>query len=493
MPDHGEQMLCTRLALLYGLRNIRQEWIRRQTSFTAEELRSVICRTDLCVMSYGTLPWDVSRAHATTLGVTTLLQVDDVINIACADPRQLTSNPRVFQATLTDGEHDFVGIELETPPSPKFAQVAAIPGAKLKVHPTARVRRGRLLLRPSDYTVLGLPTANIWGDLYNHEIAETRQAAGLPDHAANAQASLGRVVDSDDPRNATLVWTGESNDPNALPLNIGGIADPALLSALEEAENGVIVSQSQGLLQPQAQNQQPSQFQHLQPLVPSNITSTGVSHVTPTTPAPTSSPHQEPPAANRSRQVAQKRARIRSTNPVAAEVNTVVISDSMDIPDVPDSDEEDWLALMGTQENGQHMPKAPVERLVDDDATLIRAYCLRINKNSACATVLDDGTAMRTMKVGQGLKRQLLEANGADKASLSRGMQGLSGFMRVSRKTEMEVVDNDEDIEDGDPFVEEVRKLPFDATGAAWDVKDWLNKYADNVEGRLVKQIMGDY
>ena len=101
MPDE-EDTLRRELDRQYGLRNMHSQWFRRQTTFTADDLRPIICRTDLCIMSSGTLPWDVSRAHAVTLGVTTLLQVDDVINIASADPRALASNPRVFQATLND-------------------------------------------------------------------------------------------------------------------------------------------------------------------------------------------------------------------------------------------------------------------------------------------------------------------------------------------------------------------------------------------------------
>lgn len=500
MESNDEEGLLRDLDREYGLRNVRDEWFRRQTSFSAHQLRPIICRTDLCAISNGTLPWDVSRAHSVSLGITTLMQVEDVINVASADPRALTSNPRVFQATLTDGTHDVVAVELGTPPSPQFIQAASIPGTKLKIHASARLRRGRILLRSSDYTVLGAPPSNVWGPLYSREIANARQAAGLPDHAANAQASLGRVVESDNPGNASLVWTGDSSDPNALPLNIGGIADPALLAAAEEAENGVIVSQSQS-------QSQPVQSSPIIQVQSDNRNDTNVA-LRSAAQEPVEAPahiQSEPELAQiQARQTNSEEATNNLTTsaimpqlPVVNQqqsVNTAIHdedmrrlnrSSEMEIPEVPESDEENWLALLSTQEEG---PQAPFGRLCDANATMVRAYAVESRGGLANGTVLDDGFAIRAVTFGRKLMEHLSERAQStvnnrteeEGGQLRAAIRGACGFMSI-RQNEGPLQGETEvyDVSAGPPGSEIEGRMD-----------DFLNQFADNVEGRLVKSLM---
>lgn len=215
------------------------------------------------------------------------------------------------------------------------------------------------------------------------------------------------------------------------------------------------------------------------------------------------------------------------------------IPESMDIPDVPDSDDDDWLALLGTQENnGQGMPRAPLDRLCDEDAKLVRAYCVRTH--GAQGTVLDDGSAVRMVKLGHGMMQQLTgigsgadvsptnmeaeetDGNGdgdaeadADAQSNPSGrrdrsrsrarnaaVRGLCGFVRVIKQGcdsdgggggdgDGVIFDNTEEVGDGDAVIEEVSGVPREtASGEECDIKGWLRMFADNVEGRLVKHLM---
>lgn len=184
----NEARLKEALEEKFGLRNVRSEWIRRQTALSADIVAGPICRADICEITEGTLPWNVPEAHSVQLNTKALVQIEDVINIASADPRSKVS-PMVLQLTLTDGCTDFVAVELE--PLQRISMLT-VPGTKMVLHPTALVRRGRVFLTAKDFTFLGPPSSNIWGNAYDEKIASALSEAGLPNSKASTFDSITR-------------------------------------------------------------------------------------------------------------------------------------------------------------------------------------------------------------------------------------------------------------------------------------------------------------
>lgn len=417
MTTSSQDRLSHALEQQFGLRNARAEWIRRQTAFSAEELRGLICRTDLCSMSGGTFPWDVHAGHSVTLGVPTLVQVEDVINVSQADPRsaEAQGRARVLQMTLTDGSRDVVAVELE--PWGGRLTVKTIPGTKLLLHASARVRRGRLVLRGADFDVLGAPPANVWGPSYDGEVAQGRSAAGLPD---TRQMSLARVLEGDDPRNAELVWTGD--DADALPLNIGGLADPALLR--DDDENGNVANIT---ATPVAPTTAASALPHWTRQDPPSFAlerRTGGS-------GPTSSPYSRVQAAPLSTvpptAAGAAPPTVGATAP--ADVIDLVDEDSIsrgnhipeEIPDVPEemSDGEVVEVYLDSQ-GGLRVPPPPLGRLAemrrssrDGPILVVRAYSPKAERGlqrgdaAAMLAPLDDGSAVRVVRLATSFARVL--------------------------------------------------------------------------------------
>lgn len=196
----------------FGLRNIRPEWFRRQTELSVAEVVGPICRSDLCQITTGTLPWNLSDAHSVQLGTKALVQIDDVINIANSDPRS-TDAPRVLQLTLTDGCLDFVAVELE--PLRRLS-MTTVAGTKIVLHPTALVRRGRVFLTGKDFTFLGFPASSpssniVWGETHVQKIDAALREAGLPNPKASTFDTITR-------------------DNGQLLPDMGGIADAARIA-----------------------------------------------------------------------------------------------------------------------------------------------------------------------------------------------------------------------------------------------------------------------
>jgi len=199
----------------FGLRKLRVEWVRRQTAFSIDVLVGPICRTDICALTEGTLPWNILDAHSVQLNTKVLVQVEDVINIAHTDPRS-SDMPRVLQFTLTDGNLDFVAVELE--PLGGRLSMRTVPGSKLVLLPTALVRRGRVLLTAKDFTFLGGPSTNIWGTSYNDKIAEALRAANLRNPNASSFDSIAPAGGSTGSGGAAAALTSRLPD-------MGGIAN----------------------------------------------------------------------------------------------------------------------------------------------------------------------------------------------------------------------------------------------------------------------------
>lgn len=217
----SHQSLADGLQQRYGLRNARAEWLRRQSAFDLDVLVGPICRTDITSLTHGTLPWNILDAHSVQLGTRVLVQIEDVINIASSDPRAADA-PRVLQFTLTDGHFDFVAVQLQ--PLPTRLSLRTLPGTKLVLHPTALVRRGRLLLTPADFTLLGSPTANVWGDAYDSAVDDALRAAHLRNPHASSFDSI--AVTS---RPAAL-------QASRLP-DMGGIADAVAQTAEDDDDD----------------------------------------------------------------------------------------------------------------------------------------------------------------------------------------------------------------------------------------------------------------
>lgn len=222
-----ESALCFNLEQRFGLRNARSDWVRRQTAFSIDELQSTICRTDLGIISSGTLPWNVSDAHAVRLGTRVLVQIDDITNIANPDPRS-NERPRVLLLTLNDGCRDFTGVELECW---QRISLSTTLGTKIILQNSARIMRGCVLLRERDFIVLGSPPSNIWGASHEELVSQARRNAGLPDPQGSG-SSLARVLEAEHVQTiAQMLGNSSAEDlaVNVLPLGMGGIADPALV------------------------------------------------------------------------------------------------------------------------------------------------------------------------------------------------------------------------------------------------------------------------
>lgn len=224
----SQTALCAALEDRFGLRNLKPDWVRRQTEFSADVLTGPICRTDICEITKGTLPWSIISAHSVQLDTKVLVQIEDVINIASADPRSMDA-PRVLQFSLTDGSIDFIALELE--PLSSRISMRTVPGTKLVLHPSALVRRGRVMLTEKDYTFLGSPPTNIWGTSYSQKVSEALTAARLQNPNASSFDSIARST-------TTAAGTAASGN---LPIqnlpDMGGIAD-AVPSANNEESDG---------------------------------------------------------------------------------------------------------------------------------------------------------------------------------------------------------------------------------------------------------------
>lgn len=222
-----DRRLPSELERRFGLRHVRVDWMRRQMAFSADELQVAICGADLGTITQGTSPWNVHDAHAICLGTRMLVQIEDIINIANTNSRAV-ERPTVMQMTLNDGYNEFVGVELE--PWPNRVSLSTLPGTKIVLEPSARVMRGRMLLRERDFFVLGSAPNNIWGQSYDSAVAEVQRDAGIPDTETNS--SLARVLHG---RHAQdIVQTIRSShastfQTNFLLQNMGGIADPSLV------------------------------------------------------------------------------------------------------------------------------------------------------------------------------------------------------------------------------------------------------------------------
>lgn len=207
----------------YGLRNIRPQWIRRQSVLSFDIIKAPITRTDLSEISAGTLPWNITQAHSVQLRVKALVQVHDVINIANANPRS-NQPPRVLQFSMSDGATEFVAVEF-TPLGARLS-LHTLPGTKIVLLPSALVRRGRVMLTASDFEFFGAPSANIWGSAYQRQIDNALGEAALPNPS---HSSFDSIVAS----------RGGQNGAPVIPVHMGGIADaiPATQRASAQGED----------------------------------------------------------------------------------------------------------------------------------------------------------------------------------------------------------------------------------------------------------------
>eukprot|EP00737_Agarophyton_chilense_P003194 gb/GEZJ01003711.1/.p1 GENE.gb/GEZJ01003711.1/~~gb/GEZJ01003711.1/.p1 ORF type:complete len:519 (+),score=74.88 gb/GEZJ01003711.1/:901-2457(+) len=212
----------------YGLRNIREEWIHRQRALSPEIVKGPISRTNLCDISRGTLPWNILQAHSVQLGVKVLVQVEDVINIANANPRS-HDVPRVLQLTLNDGAIDFVAVELE--PLGGRISMKTTPGTKIVLLPSTLVRRGRAFLTSSDFIFFGSPPTNLWGEPHQQRIAQSLRDAGLPNPSDSSFDCIARPQ--------------VSNGIQArIPIDMGGIADAITATENEDDDDVMFWAQA---------------------------------------------------------------------------------------------------------------------------------------------------------------------------------------------------------------------------------------------------------
>lgn len=206
----SQECLRDELDRRLGLRNLSAQWLRRHAAFSLSVITGPVCRADLRDISHGSLPWDLLSAHAIRLGTKVLVQIEDVINIAAADPRS-SAAPSVLQFTLTDGSLEFVGVELE--PLRGALSMKTTPGTKLVLMESTLVRRGCVLLTPKCISVLAEPAVNVWGADYEGKVAAALLAANVRNPRLSSFDSI-----AGGPRAA-----GASGTAALLP-NMGGIS-----------------------------------------------------------------------------------------------------------------------------------------------------------------------------------------------------------------------------------------------------------------------------
>lgn len=455
MATGSQDDLCQGLETLFGLRNTRADWIRRQTAFSADELKDTICRTDICTITNGTLPWNIHAGHSVPLGVKVLAQIEDIINIGKSDPR-CNERPRIMQMTLNDGMSDFVAVELQ--PWGGRISLRTVAGSKLILQATARVYRGRLLLRAADFMLLGglAVSGNVWGVDYDAHVAEARRKAGIPD--ANARTLEG-VLQGEG--GLDVVWTGDFDD--ALPLNIGGIANPSLL--VDEADGS-------------GQDETNGPWGVSTPSVMTNTPTSGTM------------------VANR------------VSAPDTAEGNTASNMDNssrnevsgVNIPEVPESesDAEAGSAMqMDSGHNGGEcmtadwtqmlqVPQAPLTRLATlstqqtTGALVSRIYTPRMEQNGSMEmdedtmqirVTVDDGSKLQIVRLAPALVHELTQevVDTASGTQVRQNLRKLSGFASLTMG------------QDGDLVMTELTAVP------RGNVDDFLKAYGDNIEARLAK------
>lgn len=176
----GDETRRSELANKFGLRNVDADWLRQTSHYSIPSLIDQIASRDLCTISRGNLPFNISTALDCTLGTPVLAQVEDVINLCAPDnPRGRGLSPSTLLVHLSDGRQNFAAVELL--PLGGRLNVSTTPGSKIKLLSAAVVRRGRVLLTPQTWETFGRtgPSGNVWGGGYEEKIAEAMKRAGM--------------------------------------------------------------------------------------------------------------------------------------------------------------------------------------------------------------------------------------------------------------------------------------------------------------------------
>lgn len=178
-----------------GIHNPHNEWDSDHKDLQQTQLCRAVVDPDISTITYGGLPWKISNAHNVSLGITLLVQIEDIINIGASNPRAVT-DACVLQAVLNDGAQEFIALEHRR--VRQKLSMNTLAGTKLVLFADARVRRGRLLLTPDNFRVLGSPRTDIWGtELGQMRRADALRHIGLPVPSAStfdAIAAKGTVV-----------------------------------------------------------------------------------------------------------------------------------------------------------------------------------------------------------------------------------------------------------------------------------------------------------
>lgn len=455
---NSQDALTRALEERFGLRNIRSEWVRRQTAFSTDVVAGPICRADICEITEGTLPWNILDAHSVQLDTKVLVQIEDVINVASSDPRSADA-PRVLQLTVTDGCTDFVAVELE--PLPRLS-LMTVPGTKIILHPTALVRRGRVFLTAKDFTFLGPPSSNIWGDAYDEKVASALSAAGLHNPTASTFDSIAR----------NAVQNGDG--VRAFP-DMGGIADAVRTTNDEDDDDDGFWAEAAAFAD---RNEAENTGARREAPPQSNGNRAALSAVTPRAMATHPPPNSvQLNVAAQARQLGINCPRKEQREPIVVEDNSNVDHEVMDIPDMPvfDSDaaafDSDFEATahntsaattgnVCTEFDDFKVPELPLSRLVDGvsqsrnvgrEASVYRAFVMKpvrkpkavLHKNGFLFSVpFDDGTAIANLSVDDTLLKCLTgvdfrprEMSGSMTSSSDDSKQASEGSLQPHKHT----------------------------------------------------------
>lgn len=441
--------LARELEVKFGLRNVKDSFIRRENNISSALLTGPICRTDLREVCLGTAPWNILQAHAVQLQTKMLVQLEDIINISNADPR-CPDPPRTLQLSLSDGAMDFVGVEVE--PLGSSITMKTTPGTKIILLPSMWIRRGRFMLTAKDIKTLGPPLTNIWGNSYEQRITASLTQAGLQNSRVSTFDSLAAGS-----RTNSSMQNGVGGAMIPV-IDMGGIADAVPDADNENDDDDDFWIHAADMVDRTVNST--NNIQELQPEPPVVVPSNNDGHVV-------------LPAANNDEEdqrnqvidvisledTPQKPPRRRRT--IVEESDDEEDSD-VHVPDMPMCDSD-------TNDNPSDVPRYPMVRLEslkssnipsNEQHSLCRVYSLRTNKNikpanhehlnSGVAAHLDDGTDLITMNIKPEFLAEIattreqrqtsLNENVHGRTSLRQMIRGIYGMIEIEHRDDASVV-----------------------------------------------------
>lgn len=379
------------------------------TTFPSDVLAFLI-RSPISALSSGTLPCQVVDQHSICLSQPALVQIDDVISISHADPRE---SGGVRQFSLCDGKQIFAAVELAPLP---WTNVMS--GAKAVLQPGCILRRGRLLLTPQTVRFLGSPRESVWGPDHQKLEDESLAKAGLP---KRGQSTFDSIVD------------------------MGGIAD--LEQDEEDGDEGfwreVVSVADRAVSQRPESRSNPQENVQLPPTHRGSAGTTGQSLVRRSNTAQADRSHRS--NLSMAGRPTNGPTPMSIANPPLVQNPATLTDAPLEIPDMPmlESDPGRLSPLLeADEETGCQNPLSYLSNA--SSSGVLRCYAPRTlrrlliqnhNNEVILSTLLDDGTSIRLMRLADPLVRELSQGlhPERDTDELRKRIRSTCGFVRVER------------------------------------------------------------